>query len=146
MLGFDLFRCLPVVARRAVRGCRNPFPHWVTAEIQTGSPGSPEVSVIIVQSFSPWVRSEVVFIVPCPQLYAVAIIGLLDFVASSVSLRSNTAHCIFLALLIVGLWPDYAQPFFCIDHPSVTWLACIEWSQSDALKLDSHFYLLTLMP
>lgn len=56
------------------------------------------------------------------------------------SLRSNTAHCIFLALLIVGLWPDYAQPFFCIDHPSVTWLACIEWSQS------SHFYLLTLMP
>lgn len=62
------------------------------------------------------------------------------------SLRSNTAHSIFLALLIVGLWPDYAQPFFCIDHPSVTLLACIESSQSDALKLDSHFYLLTLMP
>jgi len=63
--------------------------------IYSGAFLSLPVSVIIVQSFSPWVRSEVVFIV------------------------SNTAHCIFLALLIVGLWPDYAQPFFCIDQPSV---------------------------
>ena len=32
--------------------------------------------------------------------------------------RSNTTHCFFLGLLIIGLWPDYAQPAFCIDHPS----------------------------
>ncbi|CAJ1375545.1 unnamed protein product [Effrenium voratum] len=52
------------------------------------------VSVLIVQSVAPWVRSEVIFFV------------------------SNTAHCSFLALLIIGLWPDYTQPFFCIDQPS----------------------------
>lgn len=62
--------------------------------IYSGAFLSLPVSVIIVQSFAPWVRSEVIFIV------------------------SNAAHCIFLALLIVGLWPDYAQPFFCIDQPS----------------------------
>ncbi|CAE7257584.1 Tmem145 [Symbiodinium natans] len=52
------------------------------------------ISVVISQCVAPWVRSEVIFFV------------------------SNTTHCFFLGLLIIGLWPDYAQPAFCIDHPS----------------------------
>lgn len=52
------------------------------------------ISIVIAQSVAAWVHSEVIFFV------------------------SNATHCAFLALLILGLWPDYAQPFFCIDHPS----------------------------
>eukprot|EP00439_Symbiodinium_sp_Y106_P086583 s1324_g34.t1 len=52
------------------------------------------ISVLTSQCVAPWVRSEVIFFV------------------------SNTTHCAFLALLIIGLWPDYTQPAFCIDHPS----------------------------
>jgi len=49
------------------------------------------VTTFVSQIVAPWVRAEVKFVV------------------------SQTCHTVFLALLIIGLWPDKTQPFFNID-------------------------------
>lgn len=50
------------------------------------------VSVIVAQLVAPWVRTNIAFLV------------------------SNTVHSVLLTLLVIGLWPERAQSFFCIDQ------------------------------
>lgn len=49
-------------------------------------------SVVVALLVSPWVRNYVIVV------------------------SSNITHLILLTLLVIGLWPEKTQPFFCIDN------------------------------
>ena len=95
----SFYRCWGLIYSGAFLSLPVPQLQKSLQKSKTGSSGSPEVSVIIVQSFAPWVRSEVVFIVSCPQLYA------MQLCHSSMSLHVSygilfNLDLIFLIILI----------------------------------------------